>query len=54
MNIMKNLRRIRRTVADAFMHYVCMRLQFRSHILGGSFPLKKAEPCIENCCPAKG
>lgn len=37
------------------MHYVCLRLRFRSLVLQGSLPEKEGTAvCMEPCCPAKG
>ena len=40
-------------LTDALMHYVCIRLQFRSTVLGDSLGQNNTELCLENCCPAK-
>ena len=40
-------------LTNALTHYVCMRLQFRSSVLGDSLHQKNTELCLENCCPAK-
>ena len=52
--VMKIVTDVTRLVADMLMHYVCMRLRFRSSVLKDSLPEQEAEICLETCCPAKG
>lgn len=50
---MKLLYRYLQKLGDAFMHYVCLRLRFRSLVLQGSLPKKEELPCAESCCPSE-
>lgn len=50
---MKILNDTTQKLSEAFMHYVCMRLNFRSTVLKDGLPLNRANLCLENCCPAK-
>ena len=51
---MKIFTNITRTLADALMHYVCIRLKFRSSVLNDSAPVEEAAVCEESCCPTEG
>lgn len=50
---MKFIESTKRLLGDVLMHYVCMRLQFRSSVLKDSPPEEKAEVCQPDCRPAK-
>ncbi|MEX0963103.1 MAG: hypothetical protein WDZ52_03540 [Pseudohongiellaceae bacterium] len=43
-----------RLIVDALMHYVCLRLRFRSHVLNDKPYQDELALCTEDCCPAKG
>ena len=51
---MKIIESTKRILGDALMHYVCMRLRFRSSVLNDSPPKQEAVICEPECCPAEG
>ncbi|MBT5719415.1 MAG: hypothetical protein HN872_13995 [Gammaproteobacteria bacterium] len=51
---MKFLSETKQKIAEAFMHYLCLRLNFRNSVWRDGLPLKANELCMQDCCPAKG
>ena len=51
---MKFLSETKQKIAEAFMHYLCLRLNFRNSVWRDGLPLKANELCMQECCPAKG
>lgn len=50
---MKFLTKTARLLREAFMHYVCMRLKFRSSVVRASLSQQMTDICLESCCPLK-
>jgi len=50
MNIIADTKQ---NLTDAIMHYVCMRLQFRSSVLAEQLPASVMDKRYEDFCPVK-
>ncbi len=50
---MKIIESMKRVLGDALMHYICMRLRFRSSVLNDSPRQQETVVCEPECCPAK-